>query len=150
MLDRLLIIIVILAAGFMAYRLLTRYQLRRAAQDSNSDPLLQGLQRDMPTIVYFTTPQCMPCITVQKPALQRLREQLNDKLQVIQIDATQDPEAAKRWRVLSVPTTFVLDKNLRPHSVNNGATNEQVLMRQIEGAFAADKRPTAPILKQTS
>lgn len=133
MLERLLILIVLFAVAYLAYRLFVRYQLRNAAH--TSDPILRGLRPGVPTIVYFTTPGCIPCRTLQQPTLQRLREQLAE-LQIIQIDASTAPDVAERWRVMSAPTTFVLDKNLRPHSVNNGTADEQTLKRQIEMAFS--------------
>lgn len=52
-----------------------------------------------PTIVYFTTPDCAPCKTVQRPALEKLISLLGEKLHVIEIDATQQPEVAKTWGV---------------------------------------------------
>ena len=62
-----------------------------------------------PVIVYFTTPDCAPCKTIQRPALNKLSTLMGDKLEVIEIDATQRPDLASQWGVMSVPTTFLLD-----------------------------------------
>ena len=46
---------------------------------------------------------------MQRPALSRVSQLLGDSLEVIEIDATQRPDLAKIWGVMSVPTTFLLD-----------------------------------------
>jgi thiol-disulfide isomerase/thioredoxin len=62
-----------------------------------------------PVIVYFTTPDCAPCKTVQRPAIQKVTTLLGENVQVVEIDATERPDLAKTWGVMSVPTTFLLD-----------------------------------------
>jgi thioredoxin 1 len=85
-----------------------------------------------PVIVYFTTPDCAPCKTIQRPALNQLSGLMGDKLQVIEIDATQQPDIAKQWGVMSVPTTFLLDKRGKARYVNNGVTRMEKLMEQVQ------------------
>lgn len=93
---------------------------------------LESIQPGVPAILYFTTPTCVPCRAVQRPALARLVEQHGDALQVIEIDASQQPELANYWGVLSVPTTFIIDSRGRPRRVNHGIANAEKLGRQIE------------------
>ena len=85
-----------------------------------------------PTIVYFTTPDCAPCKTVQRPALEKLTNLLGEKLHVVEIDATQQPEVAKTWGVMSVPTTFLLNSRGEARYVNNGVARVEKLMEQIQ------------------
>jgi thioredoxin 1 len=85
-----------------------------------------------PVIVYFTTPDCAPCKTIQRPALNQLAGLLGDKLQVIEIDASQQPDIAKHWGVMSVPTTFLLDKHGKARYVNNGVARVEKLMEQVQ------------------
>ena len=85
-----------------------------------------------PTIVYFTTPDCAPCKTVQRPALEKLTSLFGEKLHVVEIDATQQPEVAKTWGVMSVPTTFLLDSRGEARYVNNGVARVENLMEQIQ------------------
>lgn len=82
-------------------------------------------------LVYFTTPTCVPCKTVQRPAIQRLSEMLGNTLQVFEIDAAQHPDLASRWGVLSVPTTFLIDPRGRLRHVNHGVTRAEQLLLQI-------------------
>jgi thioredoxin-like negative regulator of GroEL len=76
---------------------------------------------------------CAPCKTQQTPALARLQTELGDALQVVQIDATEQPEAAERWGVFSAPTTFVLDARGITQAVNYGVAGADKLRQQLQG-----------------
>jgi thioredoxin-like negative regulator of GroEL len=82
-------------------------------------------------LVYFTMPACVPCKTVQRPAIQKLSTILGDRLQVLEIDASQQPDVANRWGVLSVPTTFVIDTRGQVRHVNHGVTRAEQLLTQF-------------------
>jgi thioredoxin-like negative regulator of GroEL len=86
----------------------------------------------MPTLLYFTPPTCAPCKTVQRPAIERLKSLAGDRLRVVEIDASSQPEIARQWGVLSVPTTFVLDAEGRPRHVNHGVTSMEKLLNEFE------------------
>ena len=93
---------------------------------------LEAVRPGIPAILYFTTPTCRPCQTVQRPALAKLQERLGDCLQIITVDAIERPDLADYWGVLSVPTTFIIDSNGRPRRVNHGVASAEKLLRQIE------------------
>jgi thioredoxin 1 len=93
---------------------------------------LEGIRPGIPAILYFTTPSCVPCKTIQRPALARLQERLSDSIQVIEIDAAARPDLANYWGVLSVPTTFIIDGRGRPRRVNHGVSSAEKLQEQIE------------------
>lgn len=93
---------------------------------------LENFTPGIPGILYFTTPSCVPCKTIQRPALARLQEQMTDSLQVIEIDAAARSDLADYWGVLSVPTTFIIDERGRPRRVNHGVSSTEKLYRQIE------------------
>jgi thioredoxin 1 len=86
----------------------------------------------LPAILYFTTPTCIPCRTVQKPALVELQAELGTGIQVIEIDSLEQPEVADRWGVFSAPTTFVLDRDHKPQKVNRGIASAETLKRQLQ------------------
>ena len=83
-------------------------------------------------MLYFTTPTCAPCKTIQRPAIERLKQLAGDRLQVVEIDASSQPEVARQWGVLSVPTTFVLDAAGRPRHVNHGVAPMDKLLKEFE------------------
>ena len=121
--------IVIIGLGAFAYWLINQRLLVRA--NNNVFTLLKKLP-DKPVLVYFTTPDCAPCKTVQRPAIDRVSKMLGEKLHVIEIDATERPDLAKVWGVMSVPTTFLLDPRGEARYVNNGVTRAEKLLEQIE------------------
>lgn len=135
MIERVLLAVVFLAIGFITCRAFSYVHKRRAATTAVVDPLLTGLQSGIPTIVYFTTPTCIPCRTQQQPTLSRLQEEM--EVQIVKIDATEDSHAADRWGVFSAPTTFVLDSQKRVHNVNYGVADLPTLKRQLEAARVA-------------
>jgi len=133
MIERLLLVVALVGIGILIYRLVTLRHVRRVAE-APRDALLAGLRDGVPTIVYFTTPQCMPCKTQQMPALQTLQTELGDGLQVVRVDATEQPDAAERWGVFSVPTTFILDLHGQAREVNYGVADAAKLRRQLQAA----------------
>jgi len=119
----------IILLGLVAYWLLTQRLLSRAKNNLTS--LLSPLP-NKPVIIYFTTPDCVPCKTVQRPALNKLITLLGEKLHVVEIDATERPDLAKTWGVMSVPTTFLLNAKGEARYVNNGVARAEKLMEQIQ------------------
>jgi len=126
---RFILAIVIIGLGAAAYWLVNHRLLMRAKH--NIFTLFKKLP-NKPVIVYFTTPDCVPCKTVQRPALDKVRTLLGEKLQVIEIDAFERPDLAKRWGVMSVPTTFLLDARGEARYVNNGVARAEKLIEQIQ------------------
>lgn len=141
MLERLFIVVVLSAAGAALYCLYRCVHLRRinwlAIQTQEQpalDPVLSGLRPGVPAVIYFTTPNCIPCQTQQQPALARLQARLGDRVQIVKIDAAEQPDIAERWGVMTAPTTFVLGKNGKPGAVNYGVADEFKLQRQLMSA----------------
>ena len=131
MLERTEIAIALVIIGFLVYQVLRRYHIRKTSATSSQDPILKDLRPGIPAIVYFTTPGCVPCVTQQQPALQRLQTQLGDGIQVVQIDASENYDVANRWGVFSAPTTFVLDNSKQVRDVNYGVADTPKLLRQL-------------------
>ena len=121
--------IAIIGLGIFAYWFINQRWLVRASH--NIFTLFKKLP-NKPVLVYFTTPDCAPCKTVQRPAIDRVSNLLGEKLQVIEVDATERPDLAKVWGVMSVPTTFLLDAHGEARYVNNGVARAEKLLEQIE------------------
>ncbi len=119
----------IIAVGLFLYWLVNQRLLLKA--QSNMLSLFSDLP-NKPVIVYFTTPDCVPCKTVQRPALNEVSSVLGEKLHIVEIDATEHPDLAQRWGVMSVPTTFLLDARGEARYVNNGVARVEKLMEQLK------------------
>ncbi len=112
-----------------AFFLVRAFVLARASRSSRA---LTHFKRGVPGIVYFTTPDCVTCRAAQRPAIQALEKRLDGQVQVIEVDAADRPDLARQWSVLSVPTTFVLDRTGRPRQVNHGFASTEKLLGQLQ------------------
>jgi len=121
--------ILIIGFGVFAYWCINQRLLLKA--QNNALSLINSLP-NKPVIVYFTTPDCAPCKTIQRPALNKISSEMGDELKIIEIDATEQPDLAQRWGVMSVPTTFLLDARGEPRFVNNGVDRVEKLMEQLQ------------------
>jgi thiol-disulfide isomerase/thioredoxin len=118
----------IIAAGIGLYWLAKRLLITRIRGERLG---LENFRNGIPGILYFTTPECMPCKTFQRPELEKLNGYMGKALQIIEVDATLRPDLASFWGVLSVPTMFIIDSKGRPRRVNIGATSADKLYLQI-------------------
>lgn len=132
MTERLLVTLALLALGYVSYRLMIRRQLQHTTALAPRDPLLSAITPGVPTIVYFTTPGCIPCKTQQAPALKRLQDELGAAVQIVRVDATEQPDAAQRWGVFSAPTTFVISGGGETLAVNHGVAGADKLRQQLQ------------------
>ncbi len=129
LLSRLLVSLGIITAAVLVYILLSHWNLKKV---NGLTMGLEGFKPGIPAILYFTAPDCQPCKTLQQPAIKQLKEQMRERLQVIQVDASQQIDLAKYWGVLTVPTTFVIDSLGRPRRVNHGVALAGKLRAQLE------------------
>jgi thiol-disulfide isomerase/thioredoxin len=127
--SRLFWAVAIIGAGLTLYWLVNRVSLARSTSHISAIP---EFQKGMPTIVYFTTPTCAPCKTIQRPAIESIKRIMGEKLQVVEIDASEQTHIAKEWGVISVPTTYVLDAKGKPRHVNHGVAPASKLIQQLE------------------
>jgi thiol-disulfide isomerase/thioredoxin len=130
MIERLLIAAGLIAFGLLVARFVPRLLLARRARHALGLP---EYRIGTPAILYFTSPGCAPCESVQSPALERLRLAYRAGVQVLEVDATRQPHLADAWGVLSVPTTFLIDADGRPRAVNHGVARFERLYAQLIG-----------------
>lgn len=125
---RVLITLGIVILGAAVYWLVNQRLLARA---QGNFPALFNVLPNKPVLVYFTTPTCAPCKTIQRPAIEQVTKFFGEKIQVVEVDATEHPNLASTWGVMSVPTTFLLDSRGEARYVNNGVARAEKLMEQI-------------------
>jgi thioredoxin 1 len=94
----------------------------------------ETLNDERPTLLYFSSSDCAPCILQQSPILASLREVLGDCVNFQEYDAVAHPDLARRYRVLTVPTTVVITPDGEVSAVNYGVTQADKLHRQLEAA----------------
>lgn len=128
MLERIALALALLLLGYLLYRLYGLVILRRRVKAGLG---LEEYEPGRPAILYFTDPGCLPCLTVQDPALEQVAHQVGSRLQIIKIQALERSDLANSWGVLSLPTTFVIDARGRPRGVNHGVANADRLLDQL-------------------
>jgi len=136
--DRLTILLVAIAgtgALWLAWRGIKLWLRRSIRVDQGT------LNDDKPTLLYFSSPDCAPCHLQQSPILASLHETLGDCVSFQEYDAVAHPDLARRYRVLTVPTTVVVTPHGEVVAVNYGVTQAEKLQRQLE--MAADEREDA-------
>ena len=79
----------------------------QGAQEDTADIADLGLSGTGPTIVHFSAPWCGPCDRVR-----RVVDQVCDdmgEVSHVEVDIDANPAAARRFSVLSLPTTLIFD-----------------------------------------
>ena len=79
-------------------------------------------------IMFFTNNSCVECEKLQKPAINELKTK---NTQIFTIDAAEDTKLADHFRILTVPTTIILDNQGVPQFINQGYTSEKILAEQL-------------------
>jgi thioredoxin-like negative regulator of GroEL len=88
----------------------------------------------LPSILYFTGETCTICHTAQRPALRTLASGIDSGIEIREIDIAVEPELARRYRVMSLPTTIVLDAAGQVTDINVGFASREILRRQLVDA----------------
>ena len=81
--------------------------LRETAEGPGVDTSDLGLSSTGPTIVHFTAVWCGPCQAVRR-VVDQVCAQL-PQVAHVEIDMDASPAVARRFSVLSLPTTFIFD-----------------------------------------
>lgn len=87
-------------------------------------------------ILAFQSEDCHQCHTLQAPALKQVLETCGDTVSVVEIDAPGAPELTHHYRVLTLPTTVVLDTSGKAYAVNYGFAPTQRLLEQVNRVLA--------------
>jgi hypothetical protein len=87
-------------------------------------------------ILAFSSADCRQCHEMQIPALQRVLDARGSKVSVAEVDAPNSPDLTQRYRVLTLPSTVIMDAAGRAHAVNYGFANTQRLLDQVDEVLA--------------
>lgn len=143
LLERLLILLVIAAAGAALYGLWRLWQARRLQQlheAESPDPVRNLTGSEGPAILYFTAEDCTQCRYRQSPILSGLVEQF--AVTVHTVDAPSEKELVRHYGIMTVPSTVILNKELRPAAINHGLA-DPVRLREQLGALESSPAASA-------
>jgi thiol-disulfide isomerase/thioredoxin len=122
MLERLLLTAFLALIGAALFVALRYRHMRR---------LKIGLVDNRPTLLYFRSDNCGPCIT-QAHYLEILAEKFQDRFALQKVDTELEPEKAATYGVFTLPTTLVIDQQGDVKFINYGLTNSFRLAQQLE------------------
>ncbi|TME96771.1 MAG: thioredoxin family protein [Chloroflexi bacterium] len=138
MAERLAIIVLVAVMVTAAVLVIRRWNARRVIELIAQAPLWDALGESPDgrrTLVAFSTPSCAACHTAQAPAIKAVEQQLGAaEIRVIKVDASKQPEVARAFGVLTVPSTVVLEPAGRVVAINQGFAPSRRLIEQLEGA----------------
>jgi thioredoxin 1 len=91
-----------------------------------------------PVLVDFTADWCPPCKMIA-PVLDRIAAENADRLRVVALDVDANPEAARRYNVLGMPTLALFVRGELVTTVV-GAQPQQTIMKALDPYLAAASR----------
>jgi thiol-disulfide isomerase/thioredoxin len=103
-------------------------------RDADADIAELGLSRSGPTIVHFSAPWCGPCDRVRR-VVDQLCADL-DNVAHVEVDLDANPATARRYSVLSLPTTLIFDVNGRQRYRASGVPNAADLRSALQPLLA--------------
>jgi thioredoxin 1 len=87
--------------------------------------------RGKPRLLYFTADYCTTCRLRQTPVVQELAGRLGHHVTVEAYDVTENPDLVKKYKVLTLPTTIVINRAGQVDAVNYGLTPLGKLEQQL-------------------
>ena len=85
----------------------------------------------LPTLLWFTADYCVPCKLQQAPIVAELANKLGSAVTIKKIDASQNPDLVDHYKVLTLPTTIILNETGQVSHINYGVTAQTKLEAQL-------------------
>lgn len=103
---------------------------------------LNGIRTDdftsassMPTVLYFSADWCGQCRLQQRPVIDRLLSSMNECFELREVDVKSETSLARRFGVVTLPTTVIVAPSGRVVARNTGVTQHTTLNTQIQQAL---------------
>ena len=106
------------------------WRQRRAMRAGAADLVATFNARARALVLAFSTPECVPCKTVQRPALEALERRYPGRIVIGEIDALDTPGLAGRFGILTVPSTVVIGPDGKIRAINHGTATAERLALQ--------------------
>jgi thiol-disulfide isomerase/thioredoxin len=137
MLERLILVLVLAALVTVAVVAIRAWNARRTQTVQQGGPAwgALGAQPDgRRTLIAFSTPSCPACHKAQAPAIALAERQLGpEHIRVIKVDTASQPEVARAFGVMTVPTTIVVEaKGHQIVAINQGFVPSARLIEQLQ------------------
>ena len=91
------------------------------------------LKSDKPVLVDFWAEWCAPCRKIA-PLLEEIAGEMGDQVSIVKLNIDENPEVARNYRIMSVPTLTVF-KNGEPVQSVAGAKPKGDLVKLVESAL---------------
>ena len=147
MLARIILFLVFGGVSLAVFKL-TRWWLHRRLQGLSQQDFAEAVQSlalpARPAILYFTTANCAQCRFQQTPALERLRQSWGESVHIRKLDAIEYDHLARRFGIMTVPSTVVLDRQRRLVAINHGLADTTRLDRQLRSLRPSPLPPSPP------
>lgn len=91
------------------------------------------LQSEKPVLVDFWAEWCRPCRKVS-PLLEEIAGEMGDQVTIVKLNIDDNPETARNYRIMSVPTLTVF-KDGKPVQSIAGAKPKGELVKLIQSAL---------------
>ena len=124
MIERLLLVVLLAAAGYFLFLAFRRREQRLAGRQA-------AAPANRPELLYFRSDVCAPCVA-QAHYLEQLRQAFAGRVQFHTVDVEEDMETAAAFRVFTLPTTLIRDPAGQVRHINYGLTDAAKLAQQLE------------------
>jgi hypothetical protein len=122
----------------LARLLIQRRQARVLAAAPAIDLPLPGGSGEAPVrILVFSSDDCAQCHRLQAPAIQKVLAARGASVAITEVDAPTSPDLTARYRILTLPSTAILDATGKTHAINYGFANSTKLLAQVDGLLAS-------------
>lgn len=98
---------------------------------SDADWASEVLESEQPVLVDFWAEWCGPCRMVA-PVLEEIAEEKGDQLKIAKLNVDENPETARNYKVMSIPTLLVFAGGEEKKRIVGAKGKEQLLNEVAE------------------